>query len=77
MYRRGGQESNKRFLLGVGLIGGVASLLVEAFYNLALLLVPSPKICNHHQNNMRKLLESSEFEVLEAVKGESLPSSPF
>jgi hypothetical protein len=51
-------------------------MLVETSQNLALLLVPSPKIYNHHQNNMRKLLVSSKFEVLKVVEGERLPSSP-
>jgi hypothetical protein len=53
----------------------VGSILVEASHSLALLLVLSPKIYNHHQNNMRKLLVSSEFEVLEVVEGKRLPSS--
>jgi hypothetical protein len=51
-------------------------MLIEASHSLALLLVPSPKIYNHHQNNMRKLLVSSEFEVLDVLEGERLPSSP-
>jgi hypothetical protein len=61
---------------GPGLAGGVGSMLVEAFHSLELLLVPSPKIYNQHQNNMRKLLVSSEFEVLEVSEGERIPSSP-
>jgi hypothetical protein len=61
---------------GVGLANRVGSMLIEASQNLALLLVPSPKIYNHHQNNMRKLLVSSEFEVLDVLEGERLPSSP-
>jgi hypothetical protein len=71
MCWRGGRESYKRFILGVGLAGGVGSLLIEASHSIALLLVPSPEICNHHQNNMRKLLMLSEFEVLEVVEDES------
>jgi hypothetical protein len=62
--------------LGARLVGAVESLEVEASHSLVLLLVPSPKICNHHQNNMRNILVSSEFEVLEVVEGERLPSSP-
>jgi hypothetical protein len=46
------------------------SMLLKASQSLALLLVPSPKIYNHHQNNMRKLLVSSEFEVLEVLESE-------
>jgi hypothetical protein len=41
MCWRGGRESYKRFILGVGLAGGVGSLLIEASHSIALLLMLS------------------------------------